>query len=357
MSPDPALGRGGFYPVISEKLNFTVHRLTPKDKEKPSPEVLESIIADVGVKKGSVIYVGDNRIKDISMAKEAEVTDVYAAYGDVDKESEPYQLLRKVTHWKGTSVEREKSEGDVEPSYKLHKSFKELLDLFEFVPFLGGSNVSDERLDDYIEVWKKTIDVQQHFNDLGLRIRNFAITVLGVVLSGTALSLKEGLQASLIGVTLPLAVLLVFVALSTWLAFYFMDRFWYHYLLIGAVKHGEKVERRLKDILPDIDLTHSISEASPIKIRTMNIHAARKMDIFYLSVAALLFILMISLILIPPGQNKSEPNFIINNIMPGANESHEMNDNSNAALHRAINGDIDAAPNALNTNAARNSNR
>jgi hypothetical protein len=27
-----------------------------------------------------------------------------------------------------------------------------------------------------VEAWKKTVDVQQHFNDLELRVRNFAIT-------------------------------------------------------------------------------------------------------------------------------------------------------------------------------------
>jgi hypothetical protein len=30
-----------------------------------------------------------------------------------------------------------------------------------------------------VEIWKKTVDVQQHFNDLELRIRNFALAVLG----------------------------------------------------------------------------------------------------------------------------------------------------------------------------------
>ena len=28
-----------------------------------------------------------------------------------------------------------------------------------------------------VEIWKKVIDVQQHFNDIELRIRNMAITL------------------------------------------------------------------------------------------------------------------------------------------------------------------------------------
>jgi hypothetical protein len=30
-----------------------------------------------------------------------------------------------------------------------------------------------------IEIWKKIVDVQQHFNDLELRVRNFALIVTG----------------------------------------------------------------------------------------------------------------------------------------------------------------------------------
>ena len=33
-----------------------------------------------------------------------------------------------------------------------------------------------------IEIWKKIVDVQQHFNDLELRIRNFALIVTGAFL-------------------------------------------------------------------------------------------------------------------------------------------------------------------------------
>jgi hypothetical protein len=214
----------------------------------------------------------------------------------------------------------------------------------EIVPL--AADTSNERINAYIEVWKKTIDVQQHFNDLALRIRNFAITVLGVVLSGTALSLKEGLRVSLIGITVPLGSLLVFVALITWLAFYFMDRFWYHYLLVGAVKHGTRIEQRLKRVLLDIDLTNSISAASPIQIGTRQIHAARKMDIFYLTVAALLLVLMISLIFIPTDQKKTEPDFIINNVMPGAarSEPPATNENANAAPATANHNANNAAP-------------
>jgi glucan phosphoethanolaminetransferase (alkaline phosphatase superfamily) len=186
----------------------------------------------------------------------------------------------------------------------------------ELTPLPADTN--DERIKEYIEVWKKTIDVQQHFNDLELRIRNFAITVLGAVLSGTALSLKEGLAVSLAHRRLPLAALLMLVALITWLAFYFMDRFWYHRLLYGAVAHGEKIEKRMRLVLPEIGLTQSIGAASPIKIGNWQIRTTLKMDLFYLTVAGLLLVLLVALFLMPPSEKAPEPGVTINNVMPGA---------------------------------------
>ena len=44
---------------------------------------------------------------------------------------------------------------------------------------------------DVVAVWQTSLEVQQHFNDLELQIRNFAITLLVAVMGGTAFTLKE----------------------------------------------------------------------------------------------------------------------------------------------------------------------
>jgi phosphoglycolate phosphatase-like HAD superfamily hydrolase len=133
------------YPTDSERLKYTVHRATPKDAEKPNPDVLLSIISDIGATKEQAIYVGDSRFKDILMAQQAGVIDVYAAYGVSDKEGEEYQLLRQVTHWKAVAVEKEKSEANIIATYTLQHSFGELLALFAFVPFAGRGDSSRGR--------------------------------------------------------------------------------------------------------------------------------------------------------------------------------------------------------------------
>jgi phosphoglycolate phosphatase len=114
----------------------TVHRHTPRGELKPNPEILKAILRDIGASPEESIYVGDSLMKDVAMAQEAGVTDVYAKYGD-RRGSAQYDLLREVTHWPAEEVEQEKkfqTEGELVPSYVLKHSLQELLDLFDFAP-------------------------------------------------------------------------------------------------------------------------------------------------------------------------------------------------------------------------------
>lgn len=299
--------RSLFITIDNHKLEHTIHRFTPVGEFKPNPDILLSIIEDIDAPVENVIYVGDSKTKDIEMAQAANILDVHAAYGVANKRPE-YELLRQVTHWKDDHVSKEKDEGSIKPSFELKTAFRELLDLFDFVPF-KGMKVADNKMMHYLEIWKKTIDVQQHFNDLELRIRNFAITVLGVILSAAALSLRENISVSLFGATAPLAILLIAVALITWLAFYFMDRHWYHRLLKGAVNHGEAIEKRLSSTIPEIALTKSISKQSPIMLSGLRISSSLKMNLFYFTVAGALAVLALMLVLNQaPAQNKNQNN-------------------------------------------------
>jgi hypothetical protein len=158
------------------------------------------------------------------------------------------------------------------------------------------TQIPESLLSQYLEVWKKTIDLQMHFNDLELRIRNFAITVLAALLTGAGLTLKENIAVSLFGYYIPVAALLLLTALVTWLAFYSMDAAWYHRLLLGAVTHGEKIENELGGTLKIIHLTHTIGIESPDGAGLSKLGSKRRMNAFYLIVAASL--LMLSLLLI-----------------------------------------------------------
>ncbi len=134
-----------------------------------------------------------------------------------------------------------------------------------------------ERAQLLLDSWKQAVDVQMHFNDIEIRIRNMAITVVGALLGAGAFG---GATDKVLN-----PVLLGSVAFVAWLAFYFMDRLWYHRLLMGAVKQGADIEKALRDLLPEVDLTSAISKTSPVKIGSWEMHSKQKMDIFYGGIA------------------------------------------------------------------------
>src|SRR3954462_473616 len=147
-----------------------------------------------------------------------------------------------------------------------------------------------DRVDRLLEVWNSTIDAQKHFNELEMRVRSVAITVLAAFLAAAGYTLKERLYLHLFGCDLSLTVLVFLAAALCWSSFYFMDRFWYHRLRKGAVDHAQKIEKTLETELPEIGLTSSIGAASPITVGGKKLGSNQKMDWFYGSIFALLLL-------------------------------------------------------------------
>ncbi|MEM1398025.1 MAG: hypothetical protein AAGH38_11345, partial [Pseudomonadota bacterium] len=48
-----------------------------------------------------------------------------------------------------------------------------------------------------LSAWKQTVDVQMHFNDLELRIRNFAFVLTGAFLALGGYALRDGGQIAI----------------------------------------------------------------------------------------------------------------------------------------------------------------
>jgi FMN phosphatase YigB (HAD superfamily) len=262
------------------KLRRTEVRHTPAGEKKPNPDILLQIIRDVGALPDETIYIGDDLAKDVSMAQHARVTEVWASYGTAH-EREEYDLLRRVTHWSEAEVQRQRETkaAAVEPAHELREGFDELLTLLRFVPFVDKS---PHRISVVVDAWKTTVDVQKHFNDLEMKVRNFALTLVTAIIAGAAFSIKENVRFIAGTVDLPLGAVILASGIPIWLAFYFMDRFWYHKLLLGAVMHGIAIERRLRPILPELSLAGSIGEASAVKLtRGVTIRSNWKINLFY----------------------------------------------------------------------------
>lgn len=109
----------------------------------------------------------------------------------------------------------------------------------------------------YVDMWKQTVTVQQHFNDIEWRIRGLALTAATFSVGAAGLAVNNGHP-------FPGAVILA-VGLVLWYAFYFVDRYWYHPLLVASVLQGHAVEDKIEQVgLPGAALTRAISAGSPI---------------------------------------------------------------------------------------------
>jgi phosphoglycolate phosphatase-like HAD superfamily hydrolase len=277
------------YPLETYEFKATIHHYTPKGLIKPNPSILEEIIQDIGATSDTVLYVGDSLMKDITMAKEVGVVSALAKYGEAQNRPE-YELLRRVSHWTDEDVAREKetlSRPTVEPTVHLRRSFAELLAKFEFVSF-DGSTIDNERINRSLEAWKVTITVQQHFNDIEMRVRNFALTLLVAIIGASALAIQNGSIVTIFSFKTSLAVWLLVGGVIAWLAFYFVDQIWYHRLLLGAVIQGKQLEDILKHDVPGIGLTGAIGDASPAKVLGITLHSKQKMSTFYFGIALML---------------------------------------------------------------------
>lgn len=285
------------YPAQFYEMKFTEHRHTPIGELKPNPKVLLDIISEIGAFPHQCLYVGDSLMKDVAMAREAGVFDVHALYGTAYDRKE-YELLRQVSHWLPEQVENEKDflkNQSITATYILEVSFSEILAKFDFLPFYESPSANSS-LEFLVDVWKKVVDVQQHFNDIEMKIRNVAISVLGAFIGLAGYTYKEPNLVGLLSWKLPLSTFILWVAILPWAAFYLMDRWWYHRLLHGAVKCGEKLEDRIKIDDSCLDLTKMIGKASPINIFGINVHSKGKMDIFYGSIAIVILLLGLGLL-------------------------------------------------------------
>jgi len=69
-----------------------------------------------------------------------------------------------------------------------------------------------------LEAWKEVVNVQMHFNDMEMRIRSLAVTVITAISGAIGYLLKENIHYQK-----EFIVLLSFVGIAAWLCFYLMD--------------------------------------------------------------------------------------------------------------------------------------
>lgn len=147
---------------------------------------------------------------------------------------------------------------------------------------------SEDDKKNIIEIWKNVVETQRHFNDIEIRIRNFAITIFTFFLAGIGFCIKENVIISKFGFSFPFASLVSLIGVVVIFAIFFMDKHWYHRLLEASVSQGIIIEKSLSSIYPQINLTTIIKSKSPIKFFKkfpFELHSAGKLRLFYLLLA------------------------------------------------------------------------
>jgi hypothetical protein len=133
----------------------------------------------------------------------------------------------------------------------------------------GTGLTLDQQVGHYVDMWKQTVTVQIHFNDIAWRIRSLALTAATFALGAAGVATKDGTKIGPIS----LGSLIITIGLLLWYAFYFVDRVWYHTLLRAAVQHGTRIEEEIKKALPQAGMTAAITEGS--------IHHTNRLEKFF----------------------------------------------------------------------------
>ncbi len=307
------------YPAAHYELKGTTQDFTPEGSKKPDTAVLNAIISDLGLKKSECVFVGDSLMKDVAMALDCGVSDAWAKYGQAHKRPE-YKLLQDVTHWTTEDVEREQKINErehVEPSVVLDNSFSQLLDHFDFrdCHFRAPKPaLTDERRREIIDIWKEVVDVQQHFNDISMRIRGMFVTILLAFFAAMGFLLDKEFTLDAWDLHVRYVTLVPLFGIVGTLLFYFIDRFWYHRLPLASVEHAGTIESQYTNEIPELSLGKSISTKSPytpgslvrllaclVMVRdsrfwqTGKLHSDAKIELFYKSVIAVLIATMVVL--------------------------------------------------------------
>lgn len=109
------------------------------------------------------------------------------------------------------------------------------------------------------------------------------------------------MEVTILGHRFSVGVAFVVAAFFAWGSFYFMDRYWYHVLLGGAVAHAGKIEKEYAGAIPGIGLGQSLSEASrDVRIFRINMDLARRLNLFYGLGAAMLTVVFLALLFAQP---------------------------------------------------------
>ena len=148
----------------------------------------------------------------------------------------------------------------------------------------------------HMTIWTQVVSVQQHFNDLGWRIRSIAITTMTFTLGAAFFGYLNATPVPFQDGTVNPAALVPILGLLIWAMFWFMDALWFHRLLKGAGNAATETEALLNAHGIAANLSGEIYKASPVKVWG---RSTRRLHTFYLFGAAVLVGTTVVLYMLP----------------------------------------------------------
>jgi hypothetical protein len=171
----------------------------------------------------------------------------------------------------------------------------------------------------HVELWKQSVTVQQHFNDIGWRIRAIALTALTFTFGATGLTYANTAPVHVGAWVFSAAVFVPFFGLILWWAFWFMDAKWFHRLLIGSVIDGARLEKLLREHGVEAGLGDAISASSAVKLWPYNepVRSTDRLNLFYKVIAVILGLTALATLIIgPPPARTFAPADVTVNVTP-----------------------------------------
>jgi hypothetical protein len=169
--------------------------------------------------------------------------------------------------------------------------------------------MDDKERDSIVDIWKTIVEVQQHFNEIAMKIRGLFITLVIAIGAAQGFLIERRFAIPFRSVTILYANIVPLLGVLACYLFYFVDRFWYHRLLLGSVLQGGFIEKKYESELPELGLGSKISDQSPVQLTnwfamvlawvvvsdpryrtTGKLHSDAKIEFFYKSIALLFFV-------------------------------------------------------------------
>jgi uncharacterized membrane protein YwzB len=117
---------------------------------------------------------------------------------------------------------------------------------------MGKNSNSTEETKLILEEWKTVIQTQMHFNEMLMKMRTTAVSIVIAVFSAAAYSLQyDKLYLTIRGCSFHASVLIITFGLGMLVGVFVLDYFYYYKMLLGAVERGYQIDRAYKDKLID----------------------------------------------------------------------------------------------------------